>query len=102
MHVQDIKTQGVYTMSTNRSSCSAKFINYEYLSSGFKYRRLNFINVRNASGDIIKDCLCIDESKSLKIIGYLSYGDIVNFTADRDFQNIEFCYPHGPLTLKQL
>jgi hypothetical protein len=82
-------------MSANRSRWSAKFINYEILNNNFHYRRLNFTNVRNTNGDVIKDCLCIDESESLKIIGHISYGEIINFIADENFENIEFCYPHG-------
>ncbi len=87
-------------MSANRSSYSAKFINYEYLSSDFKYRRLNFKDVRDSRGIVVKNILCIDESESLIIIGHLNYGDIVSFTADVNFTNIEFCYPHSPLILK--
>lgn len=95
------KTKGVYTMSLDKTSYSAKFINYEILNKNFHYKRLNFTNVRNRNGDLVKYCLCIDESESLKIIGHLSYGEIVNFVADENFQNIEFCYPHGTNDLIQ-
>lgn len=87
-------------MSANRASWSAKFINYEILDGNFHYRRLNFVNVRNIKGNIVKDCLCIDESEELKIIGHLEYGDIISFTTDENFQNIEFCYPHGQVQNK--
>ena len=83
-------------MSQYKTSYSAKFINYEILNNDLRYRRLNFTEVRNSSGDIVKNCLCVDESESLKIIGHLDKGYIVGFTASIvDLTNIEFLYPYA-------
>ncbi len=82
-------------MVKERSSWRAKFVSQKVVKWGTLYRRIYFKNLENEDGLIVKDSFFIDESKSLKIMGYLTKGDLVSFYADKDLNNIEFCYPHG-------
>jgi len=69
----------------------ATFVSSELLKG--TYRRLNFKNVKNEEGIIIKDVFCIDESENLSAID-LHKGQPVSFIVDENFNVVNFCYPH--------
>ncbi len=82
-------------MTERRSRWGATFVSQEIINWDGLYRRIQFKNLRNEIGLIVRDSFFIDESKSLRITGVLPKGEIVYFYADEDLLNIEFCYPHG-------
>jgi len=79
-------------MESKNTRLTARFVNCELLTG--TYRRLNFKNVKNEEGIIIKDIFCIDESENLRAIN-LTSAHAIGFTVDENFNVLDFDYPHS-------
>jgi hypothetical protein len=78
-------------MESKKTRLTARFVNSELLTG--TYRRLNFKDVKNKEGIIIKDIFCIDESENLRAIN-LTSAHHIGFEIDGDFNVLHFDYPH--------
>lgn len=83
-------------MLKEKSTITMVFDYYEYKTKDLLNKLLHFKNMRIEEGGIIKREWILDESTLDKpIVGHLTRGEIVSFTADIEFRNIRFCYPHS-------
>lgn len=81
-------------MSKKRSSYTAIFNHYENVIK--PKRKITFREVRTSpEGNLVAEQWVLDEETASKIVGHLTLGEIVSFTADEDLKNIKFGYPHG-------
>jgi hypothetical protein len=82
-------------MLKKRSSYTAIFSHYENVIK--KNRKIYFRELRTSpERHIVAEQWVLDEETASTIIGHLTLGEIISFTADKDLKNIEFSYPHGP------
>jgi hypothetical protein len=88
-------------MLKKRSSYQAIFNHYETIFNHNgkvikSKRKIYFRELRTLpERQIIAEEWVLDEETASKIVGHLTLGEIVSFTADEDLKNIEFDYPHG-------
>lgn len=81
-------------MSQERATYTAIFSHYEKVIK--KNRKIYFRDLKTSpESHLIAEQWVLDEETSSKIIGHLTLGEIVSFTADKDLKNIKFNYPHG-------
>lgn len=81
-------------MLKKRSSYTAIFNHYEKVIK--LKRKIYFRELRTSpEGVLVVEEWILDKETASRIIGHLTSGEIVSFTADEDLKNIEFSYPHG-------
>jgi hypothetical protein len=86
-----------YIMSQKKSSLMAIFTTYEFTNKS-KSRKTHFKKLQTEKGELLLEHFVLNEKISSKIIGHLTFGEIVSFTANVqsiELKNIEFCYPHS-------
>lgn len=77
----------------NRTSFIAVFDSYE--KGSLLKRMVKVRDVRLSKGELVRDTLIFDEETADKIQGHLTIGEYIAFTAEVEFKNIEFEYPHS-------
>lgn len=59
------------------------------------YNNIHCRNVRTAKGILIQNNIYLEVATVKRVIGRLSFGEIIVFSAELEFKNIVFKYPHG-------
>lgn len=85
-------------MLDKKITFTAMFTKYEH-SEGFIYGSISYYrDVRTRDGCIVKKWLSLPADITRNIVGHLTRGEVISFTADVGFTNIEFQYPNALLT----
>ena len=77
---------------------TAMFIEHERSETSIYDSISHFRDVRTKGGFIVKKWLSLSADIMRNIVGHLTRGEVINFTADVVFTNIEFQYPNALLT----
>ena len=80
-------------MNIEKKEYSMVFDHYE--PTGALGQKIHCRNVRIYNGEVIQSHLCLDKEISSKVVGHLTVGEIIIFSANLEFKDIEFQYPHG-------
>ena len=80
-------------MNIAKKEYSMIFDHYE--ATGALGQNIHCRNVRIYNGKIIQSHLRLDKEISSKVVGHLTAGEIIVFSANLEFKDIEFQYPHG-------
>lgn len=85
-------------MIDNKITFTATFIKYEHSEASIWGSISHYKDIRTRNGCIVKKWLSLPADITRNIVGHLTRGEIISFTADVVFTNIEFQYPNALLT----